>query len=65
MLGEPLGWNEKKFKDNQELQDEYLEELHLSTYGGFQKVLFWDVIQALAKLYFVRLEMKEHMRAQL
>lgn len=44
MLGEPLGWTEKRYLGKQDLQDDFMEELHLSTYEGFQKVLFWDVI---------------------
>jgi hypothetical protein len=29
------------------------------TYNGFRDVLFWDVIQALTKIYMIRLVLKK------
>ena len=54
MLGEPLGWNEDLYKENQQLQDDFMEELNIITYNNFKDVLFWDVIQALTKVYMIR-----------
>ena len=58
MLDEPLGWKEIMYKDNKALQDDFIEELHIQTYNNFKDVLFWDVIQALSKMYLVRLNLK-------
>lgn len=58
-LGEPLGWNESLYKNNQNLQDDFLEELNIMTYNGFKDVLFWDVLQALTKVYMIRLNLKQ------
>lgn len=44
MIGEPLGWEKSKYLNNQELQDDFVEDLHISSYKNFQYVLFWDVI---------------------
>lgn len=34
-LGRPLGWNDE-FKGKFDLQDDFMEELNISTYGNFQ-----------------------------
>jgi len=57
-LDEPLGWKPAKYDGNKELQDDYLEELNVSTYNGFKDLLFWDVLQGITKIYLVKLEMK-------
>ena len=64
-LGSPLGWDTKKFDNNQKAQDDFLEELHIPTYNGFQSVLFWDVIQALAKMYMVRVEIRKVIKTEI
>lgn len=56
-LGEPLGWG-PEFRNNIQLQDDYLAELNITTYNQFKDYLFWDVIEALAKLYLVNTDMK-------
>lgn len=53
MLGEPLGWDES-YRNNQKLQDDFMEELNIQTYNGFKDYLFFDVIQALVKVYIVK-----------
>jgi hypothetical protein len=53
MLGEPLGWSEKEYRNNFEKQDDFFEELNIPTYNNFESVLFYDVIQALVKVFLV------------
>jgi hypothetical protein len=60
MIGEPLGWDEKVYRDNIELQDDFLEELNITTYNGFKDYLFYDVIQALTKVYIVQEDVQQH-----
>lgn len=55
-LGEPLGWNESIYRDNQKLQDDFLEEMDIPTYNNFREVLFWEMIQALTKIYMINLD---------
>jgi hypothetical protein len=43
-LKSPLGWDAKRYEGNQIAQDNFLEELHIPTYNGFQDFLFWDII---------------------
>lgn len=57
-LGKPLGWDED-YKDDFEMQDEFLEELNIPTYNNFQHFQFYDVIQALIKVYLVNHEMRK------
>ena len=57
MLGEPLGWDEATYKDNLSLQDDSLEELNIQTYNSFQDYLFWDVLEAVTKVYMVKMDM--------
>lgn len=57
-LGEPLGWSRNKFENNRELQDEFLDQLHIPTYNNFKDVLFWDVILGITKLYVVKTELE-------
>ncbi len=56
-LGEPLGWGDE-YRGNITLQDDYLAELNITTYNQFKEYLFWDVIEALAKVYLVNTDMK-------
>lgn len=56
-LGEPLGWD-SSFKNNIRKQDDYLEELNITTYNIFKDYLFWDVIEALSKVHLVNTDMK-------
>jgi len=35
MLGEPLGWGDE-FKNDPDLQDDFLEELNVPTYNNFR-----------------------------
>jgi hypothetical protein len=56
-LGEPLGWD-SSFKNNIRKQDDYLEELNITTYNSFKEYLFWDVIEALSKVHLVNTDMK-------
>jgi hypothetical protein len=56
-LGEPLGWD-SSFKNNICKQDDYLEELNITTYNSFKEYLFWDVIEALSKVHLVNTDMK-------
>lgn len=56
-LGEPLGWNKAEYKDNQALQDKFLEELNLTTYSDFRELLFWDVLQGLTKMHIIKLQL--------
>ena len=44
LLKSPLGWEAKRFEGNQTAQDDFLEELHIPTYNGFQDFLFWDIV---------------------
>lgn len=53
MLGTPLGWDEDTYKGNQKMQDDFLEELNIKTYNGFKDYLFYDVLQALNKVYMI------------
>ena len=55
-LGEPLGWDENIYWDNQRLRDDFIEEINIITYNNFKEVLFWEMIQALTKIYMVNLE---------
>jgi len=55
-LGEPLGWDESIYRDNQRLQDNFMEEMNIITYNNFKEVVFWEMIQALTKIYMVNLE---------
>ena len=61
-LGDPLGWNTKTYKDNKIMQVNFIAELNITTYNNFRDVLFWDVIQALSKLYMVQLNVKQKKR---
>jgi hypothetical protein len=56
-LGDPLGWD-SSFKNNIRKQDDYLEELNITTYNSFKEYLFWDVIEALSKVHLVNTDMK-------
>ena len=56
-LGEPLGWD-SSFKNNIRKQDDYLEDLNITTYNSFKEYLFWDVIEALSKVHLVNTDMK-------
>lgn len=56
-LGEPLGWD-ASFRNNISKQDDYLEELNITTYNSFKEYLFWDVIEALSKVHLVNTDMK-------
>ena len=56
-LGEPLGWD-ASFRNNIRKQDDYLEELNITTYNSFKDYLFWDVIEALSKVHLVNTDMK-------
>ena len=58
MLGEPLGWG-PEYQDNQELQSDFLEELNIPTYNNFKEFLFYDVVQALTKVYLVNVNKSE------
>jgi hypothetical protein len=58
-LGEPLGWSKDIIEGNQQLQDEFLEELNISTYNKFSQFQFWDVIQGLSKIYMIKMDLKE------
>lgn len=51
-LEEPLGWNDR-YRDDIEYQDNYMEELNIPTYNLFKEYQFYDVIQALTKVYMV------------
>ena len=42
-----------------------MEELHIPTYNGFRDFLFWDIIQALAKMYMVRVEMRKVIKQEI
>jgi hypothetical protein len=57
-LGRPLGWNDE-FKGKFDLQDDFMEELNISTYGNFQDFQFYDVIQGLIKVYLVNHEVRK------
>lgn len=57
-LGEPLGWRREIYENNVSLQDDFLEELNIMTYNQFKDVLFWEVIQALTKIFLIRLNMR-------
>jgi hypothetical protein len=35
------------------MQDDFLEELNIKTYNGFKDYLFYDVLQALNKVYMI------------
>lgn len=59
--GSPLGWDEDTYKDNQPMQDEFLEEINAPTYNGFKDVLFWDVLEGIAKIQIVKLHLDEQM----
>lgn len=43
LLGEPLGWG-PEYKDNINLQSDFLEELNIPTYNNFKDFLFFDVV---------------------
>ena len=34
-LGEPLGWDRERYQDNQKLQDNFMEEINITTYNTF------------------------------
>ena len=57
-LSKPLGWTDD-FQGNFELQDDFLEELNIPSYNNFQDFHFYDVIQALVKVYLVNHEMRK------
>lgn len=40
------------------MQDDYLEELNITTYNTFKDYLFWDVIEALTKVHLVNTDMR-------
>ena len=42
------------------MQEDKLAELNIITYNSFQDVLFWDVLQALSKVYTIRMKMMHH-----
>lgn len=44
MLGEPLGWDPQLYRDNKDMMDDFLEELHIPTYNWFRHLNFWDVL---------------------
>jgi hypothetical protein len=58
VLGEPLGWKEEEYRGNIGRQDDFLEELNITTYNNFKDYLFWDVIQSLTKVYLVNTDMR-------
>lgn len=58
MIGEPLGWSRAKYLGNIHLQDSFLEELNITTYNQFKDYLFYDVVQALTKVYMIRRAVK-------
>lgn len=58
-LGGVLGWDREKFENNQTLQDNALEEMHIPTYNEFSELQFWDVMQGLCKVHMVNLELQE------
>ena len=39
------------------MQDEFLEELNISTYNRFSQFLFWDVIEGLSKIYMIKMDL--------
>ena len=41
--GDPFGWP-PNLNLTLDLQDKYLEELHIPTCNGFKDFLFWDVV---------------------
>lgn len=57
-LSKPLGWTDD-FQGNFELQDDFLEELNIPSYNNFQDFHFYDVIQALVKVYLVNHDMRK------
>jgi hypothetical protein len=57
MLGEPLGWD-PVYRESVMMQDDYLEELNITTYNTFKDYLFWDVIEALTKVHLVNTDMR-------
>ena len=57
-LGKPLGWMEE-YRNDFEKQDLFLEELNIPTYNEFADFLFYDVVQALVKVYLVNHEMRK------
>ena len=58
MMGEPLGWG-PEYKNNVILQNDFLEELNIPTYNNFKDFLFYDVVQALTKVYLVNVNENE------
>jgi tRNA(Leu) C34 or U34 (ribose-2'-O)-methylase TrmL len=56
-LGEPLGWDQS-YRESIRAQDDFLEELNITTYNSFKDYLFWDVIEALSKVHLVNTDMK-------
>ncbi|CDW88224.1 voltage-gated ion channel superfamily [Stylonychia lemnae] len=54
-LGEPLGWDDS-YKDNIDMQDDFMEEMSINTYNQFKDYLFWDVLQSLTKILMVKQE---------
>jgi hypothetical protein len=58
LMGEPLGWG-PEYQDNINLQSDFLEELNIPTYNNFQDFLFYDVVQALTKVYLVNVDPDE------
>jgi hypothetical protein len=37
----------------------FLEELNLPTYNGFKELLFWDVLQGLAKICTIKSQIEK------
>lgn len=65
-LGGPLGWTEEDgYRENIDMQDTFMEELNIPTYNNFEHFLFYDVIQALVKVYQVNHLMQERAREEL
>ena len=58
-VGKPVGWDEETYRNDQKLQDIFLEELNLPTYNGFRELLFWDVVQGLAKIKMIRMHQEK------
>ena len=57
-LGKPLGWNED-YRGKFDMQDDFMEELNISTYCNFQDFQFYDVIEGLIKVYLVNHEARK------
>jgi hypothetical protein len=60
-LGGPLGWDTETYMDDVALQDDFLEDINAPTYNGFRDVLFYDVLEGLAKTHIVNRLLDEQM----